>query len=182
MSILNLNNSVILMIDVQERLLNAVYNKEFVEKKVSALVQAAKILGIPLIATEQYPKGLGETVQTVKDLMPDDSHIFEKTSFSALDSEEVFDALKAVDKNEVILFGIETHICVNQTANTLIELGYDVSVVSDASSSRLIDEHEAGLGRIKEHGAHILTTETILFEWLRTSKHPMFKEIQALIK
>ena len=86
------------------------------------------------------------------------------------------------EKTEVILFGIETHICVSQTANTLAELGYDVSIVSDACSSRSYDEHLAGLNRMKENGAHILTAETILFEWLRTSKHPKFKEVQNLIK
>ncbi len=182
MSILNLDNGIILMIDIQDKLLNAASDKEKAAKKAETIIRAASILNIPVIATEQYPQGLGSTVQSIKDCMPSDSKIFEKVSFSALDNEKVFDALKASEKTEVILFGIETHICVSQTANTLAELGYDVSVVSDACSSRSYDEHLAGLNRMKENGAHILTAETVLFEWLRTSKHPKFKEVQNLIK
>ena len=182
MSVLNLNNGIILMIDVQDRLLNAAFDKDSVAKKAEVMIKAANILGIPVIATEQYPQGLGSTVQSIKNCMTENSKVFEKVSFSALDNEDVFDALKASEKTEVILFGIETHICVSQTANTLVELGYDVSIISDACSSRSHDEHIAGLNRMKENGAHILTAETVLFEWLRTSKHPKFKEIQGLIK
>lgn len=180
MSILNQDKSLILIIDIQEKLLNAVYNKEALTAKAAILAKAADILKIPVVITEQYPKGLGYTIPELKNNMH--SSVFEKTSFSAIDETEVFDAIKKSKRSQIILFGIETHICVSQTANALVKKGYDVNIISDACGSRNEKEHYAGLDRIKSNGAKIITTEIALFEWLRTSKHQNFKEIQALIK
>lgn len=181
MGILNSNNCIMLIIDVQEKLLNAVFNRDLVAQRAEVMAKAANILNVPIIITEQYPQGLGKTIESIKSSI-DNNKVFEKTSFSALDNEDVFDAIKSQDKTDVILFGIETHICVSQTANALIELGYEVSVISDACGSRDEAEYLAGLSRMKENGAHIITAEIALFEWLRSSKHPNFKEIQRLIK
>lgn len=182
MSILNENESLLLIIDVQEKLLNAVFNKETLEKKAEIMAKTAKILNIPVIITEQYPKGLGTTIPSIKNVFGESFQAYEKSAFSALDEENIFDAIKASDKHQIVVFGIETHICINQTVNTLIELGYDVSIISDACGSRSKFEHDAGVDRMREDGAHILTTEIALFEFLKTSKHPKFKEIQELIK
>ena len=172
---LNIEDSVVLIIDVQEKLLNVVFNKEVCAKKAAIMAEAASILGIPTIVTEQYPKGLGETVPEIKNSV---SKYFEKTNFSAF--EEIEDALEG--KKQVVLFGIETHICVNQTAAELVSNGYEVYVVKDACGSRAEVEYLAGLERMKDNDAHILTAEIALFEWLGGAKHPKFKEIQALIK
>lgn len=182
MTILNIEDSVVMIIDVQEKLLNAVFNKASLEKKATTLANTAKILGIPVIVTEQYPKGLGATVETLREVLPENTQYFEKTAFSALENNEVLEALKNSGKKQVIIFGIETHICVSQTTNALIQEGFEVSVIRDACGSRSELEYLAGLERMKDNGAHVLTTEIALFEWLKGAKHPKFKEVQMLIK
>ena len=182
MAQLNLEDSLVLIIDVQEKLLNAVFNKEQVEKKSAIVAEAAKILGIPVVVTEQYPKGLGNTIPAVKDALAEDTEIFEKTAFSALNNEEILEAIKKHNKKQILIFGIETHICVSQTTAAFRELGYEVSVIKDACGSRAEEEYLAGLERMKDNGAYIITTEIALFEWLKGAKHPNFKAVQALIK
>lgn len=182
MTILNIEDSVVMIIDVQEKLLNAVFNKASLEKKATTLANTAKILGIPVIVTEQYPKGLGATVETLREVLPENTQYFEKTAFSALENNDVLEALKNSGKKQVIIFGIETHICVSQTTNALIQEGFEVSVIRDACGSRSELEYLAGLERMKDNGAHVLTTEIALFEWLKGAKHPKFKEVQMLIK
>ena len=182
MTILNIEDSIVMIIDVQEKLLNAVFNKASLEKKATTIANTAKILGIPVIVTEQYPKGLGATVESLKEALPENAQYFEKTAFSALENKEVIEALKNSGKKQVVIFGIETHICVSQTTNALIQEGFEVSVIRDACGSRSELEYSAGLGRMKDNGAHVLTTEIALFEWLKGAKHPNFKEVQTLIK
>ena len=182
MTILNIEDSIVMIIDVQEKLLNAVFNKASLEKKATTLANTAKILEIPVIVTEQYPKGLGATVETLKEVLPENTQYFEKTAFSALENNDVLEALKNSGKKQVVIFGIETHICVSQTTNALIEEGFEVSVIRDACGSRSELEYLAGLERMKDNGAHVLTTEIALFEWLKGAKHPKFKEVQMLIK
>lgn len=182
MTILNIEDSIVMIIDVQEKLLNAVFNKASLEKKATTIANTAKILGIPVIVTEQYPKGLGATVESLKEALPENAQYFEKTAFSALENKEVLEALKNSGKKQVVIFGIETHICVSQTTNALIQEGFEVSVIRDACGSRSELEYSAGLGRMKDNGAHVLTTEIALFEWLKGAKHPNFKEVQTLIK
>ena len=181
MTILNLEKSLVLIIDVQEKLLNAVFNKSLLEKKAEILAKTASILEIPTIITEQYPKGLGYTIPVIKDNLSNAKY-YEKTDFSALNTAELKDNLKKLGKNQIVIFGIETHICVNQTVAALIEEGYEVHVISDACGSRAEMEYSAGLSRMKDNGAYIITTEIALFEWLKGAKHPKFKEIQSLIK
>ncbi len=173
MTILNQDKCALMIIDVQEKLLNAVFNKEQVKKNAEILANAASILEIPIYITEQYPKGLGSTIETIKG-----DKYYEKTSFNAL-SDIDFDF---GEKKQIILFGIETHICVHQTAAALRENGFDVTVVSDACGSRQKEHYLAGLDCMKANGAQIKPTEMVLFELLKSAKHPNFKEIQGLIK
>ena len=182
MTILNIEDSIVMIIDVQEKLLNAVFNKASLEKKATTIANTAKILGIPVIVTEQYPKGLGATVESLKEALPENTQYFEKTAFSALENNDVLEALKNSGKKQVVIFGIETHICVSQTTNALIQEGFEVSVIRDACGSRSELEYLAGLERMKDNGVHVLTTEIALFEWLKGAKHPKFKEVQMLIK
>lgn len=182
MTILNVENSLVMIIDVQEKLLNAVFNKEVLEKKAVTIAKTANILDIPVVVTEQYPKGLGATISSVKENLKENTNYFEKTSFSALEDQNILNLIKSTGRKQVIIFGIETHICVNQTVNALILEGFDVQVISDACGSRFEKEYQAGLSRMKDNGAKIITTEIALFEWLRSARHPKFKEVQGLIK
>ena len=182
MELLNENESILLIIDIQEKLLNAAFNKDFLEKQSSAITKAAAEMGIPIIITEQYPKGLGQTINNIKDNNSKNIRYFEKTTFSALDIPELETYLKELNRKQILLCGIESHICVSQTAYALIQQGYDVSIIEDICGSRTEKNHNAGIKRMQEFGAHILTTEITLFEWLRSAKHPKFKEIQQLIK
>ena len=182
MTILNSENSLVLIIDVQEKLLNAVFNKHSLERRACIMAKAASILEIPIIVTEQYPKGLGSTIPGIKDVLSEETQYFEKTAFSAIDNEEILEAVRNSNKKQVILYGIETHICVSQTAAALCELGYEVFVVCDACGSRTEFEYSAGLSRMKDNGVHVVTAEIALFEWLKGAKNPKFKEVQSLIK
>ena len=176
--ILNQNNSAILIVDIQTKLLNAVFNKDIVEKNSKILAQAAKILNLPIFVTEQYPQGLGETIEGLKE----QAQVFVKTDFNALNDANFLDALKQSGKKELILFGIETHICVYQTAEALIKDGFIVTIAADACGSRVKYEYDLALNILGKSGAQIKSTEMILFELLKSAKHPNFKELQSLIK
>lgn len=176
MTIISQDKCLVLIIDVQEKLLRAAFNPETVQKNSVILSKAASILNLPVFITEQYPKGLGGTIEGIS------GKTYEKTSFNALEDKNLLNELKETNRKQVILFGIETHICVHQTAAALIEAGFEVTVISDACSSRTLENHLAGLECMKENGAHIKTSEIVLFEILKGANHPNFKEIQALIK
>ena len=175
------NNVCILMIDIQEKLLNSVFNKDFLAKKAEIILNSAKILNIPIIVSEQYPKGLGSTVERLK-IFKNEYYIFEKVTFSVLDTQSIKEKIIETNKKQIIVFGIETHICVYQSIQDLLNEGYEVFLISDASGSRSELEHIAGVDRLKSLGCNILSTEMFIFELLKSSKHEHFKEIQTLIK
>lgn len=181
MNMLDKENSLLLIIDVQERLVNAL-DKDVVVNRTATLVKAAKILDIPTIATQQYPKGLGLIVDPVKQNLKSDAQIIDKTSFSAVKENGFMDVLKSFNKKQIVICGIETHVCVHQTCADLIDEGYEVYIVKDACASRNKYEFKQGIERMQENGAKISCLEIVLFEWLRDAKNPDFKEIQALIK
>ncbi len=174
---LEANNSLVLMIDVQERLVGALEKNVIVEKS-QKIIDGANILGIPVLATEQYPKGLGHTVVT----LADNTEVVEKTYFNALLEDGMLDKIKSYGKKQIILFGIETHICVYQTACALIEAGFEVYIIKDACASRNKYEFKQGIEAMRDNGAKISCVEMTLFEWLKGAKNPKFKEVQALIK
>ncbi len=179
--IFNQENTLNLIIDIQEKLINSAFNKETILKNSEILAKTATILNIPTIITEQYPKGLGDTLSNVKQ-NTNNPLIFEKTDFNAFSNDAVIASIKKLNKKQIFVCGIETHICVLQTVLTLIEEGYNVAVIKDACGSRNEFEHLSGLSYLKSCGAHIITTEMLLFQLLKSSKHPNFKEIQLLIK
>ena len=178
---LDISNSVVVIIDIQEKLVAAAGKYSPVEKACK-IAEAAKILNIPIIVTEQYPKGLGATVEALAEKLPADVVYLEKTAFSAMLTPEFVHSLKKSGRKQVVIFGIEAHICVYQTICDLIDAGYEVCVVKDASASRHKDEFKAGIDLIKQNKVKVTCTEIILFEWLRTSKHENFKSVQALVK
>jgi nicotinamidase-related amidase len=138
-------------------------------------------LDIPTVVTEQYPKGLGSTIMEVREFV-DEANTFEKTSFSALLTESVKNKLAELNRKKVVITGIESHICVYQTARALLSEGYEVFVVKNAVSSRKTKDYRTALELMRDYGAKLTCVETVLFEWLGGSTNPHFKEIQALIK
>lgn len=179
---LNIENSLVVIIDAQVKLAAATkYGLETVIN-TAKLAKAANILSVPIVVTEQYPAGLGHTVAEVKNELTEDNFITEKTSFCAADEAEFADKIKNSGKKQIVICGIETHICVLQTAVELLNQGFEVYVVKNCCASRKKEDYKCGLELLKQYGAKITNLEITLFEWLKTSKHPNFKEIQALIK
>ena len=180
--ILNQEDSLMLIIDVQEKLLNVSFNRDLVKRRAISLAKASNILSLPTFVTEQYPKGLGNTIPEIRDALADNVTCHEKNTFSALSGTDLLKRMLETDKKQVIIFGIETHICVHQTVIDLLKNGFEVTVVGDACGSRTAFEYMSALDNMKANGAKIKTTEMILFELVKGAKHPNFKEIQALIK
>ena len=181
MNLIDENNCLVLVIDVQERLVASVFDGNIAER-VAKLVKGSEILGVPTVVSEQYPKGLGNTVKAVSENFGENTFVTEKTSFSFLREGGILDKIKSYGKKQVIICGIETHICVYQTAVELINAGFEVTVMTDGCSSRREFEHNTGLNLMEKAGARLASLEVILFELLRGAKHPKFKEVQALIK
>ncbi len=178
MSLLNSENCLLVAIDFQEKLVNML-TKDDSAVKMGKLITAANLLNIPTIVTEQYPQGLGHTIAGI-DLSA--VQVIEKTAFSAMQQEEFKTAVQTSGKKQIIIGGIETHICVYQTVAELLAEGFEVFVVKDACASRNKHEFECGIDIMRQAGAKITCLEIVLFELLRTSRHPQFKPVQALIK
>ena len=178
---LEISNSLLLIIDLQEKLVKMLSDENCAPMNCEKILMASNILNIPTIITEQYPKGLGETIFSIKEAN-EDARYLEKTDFSAYKTIEIKEYLDKNERKQIILAGIELHICVLQTALDLKSFGYDVYIVKDACASRNENNFNTAIEYLKMNGIQIIDTEIALFELLRTSKHPNFKEIQALIK
>lgn len=181
-SVLDENNTLFLIIDIQDKLLNASFNKDIVEKKSITLAKTIRSLELPVIVTEQYPQGLGNTIEPIRDAIHEISSLYTKTNFNALEDDMLLNEIKQSNRKNIVIMGIETHICVYQTVIALLQNGYNVTVIADACGSRSQEEYLSGLMTMKEYGAHIKTAEMVIFELLKTARHPKFKEIQALVK
>jgi nicotinamidase-related amidase len=169
----------LLIVDVQEKLMPLIGDRELVVANAVRLVRAAKLLDIPVWATEQYPKGLGPTVPELAALIP---HRPEKTVFHCCAVPELLEQLHGRGVQHVTLAGIEAHVCVAQTALELMGLGFRVQVPADAVASRFPLDWEFALRRLEHAGAVVSTTESVLFEWVGRSDHPQFKGISELVK
>jgi nicotinamidase-related amidase len=176
--LLSADGSVLLLIDLQERLMPAMDDGDLVVARAVRLAQAARMLDVPVRATEQYPAGLGPTVAPLKPFL---GPVLAKTVFSALDDPD-FPALLPVGSAEIVVAGCEAHICVLQTVLGLLGEGHRVVVVADATGSRDSGDKALAIDRARQHGAEIVTSEMVLFEWLRDSTHPKFREVQRLLK
>ncbi|HHV42844.1 MAG TPA: isochorismatase family protein [Clostridiaceae bacterium] len=176
------DNVAVLIIDIQERMMNAMPDKELVIKNADALVKVATTYGLPLYCTEQYPQGLGPTkASLLRDLQAFNAVIIEKTAFSAA-LPELMEIITASNRKQIIIAGVETHVCVFQTVRDFMAKGFDVYVPWDAVNSRDPGNMAVALEQFRQMGAHVTSTETILFELIRDAKDPHFKELQALIK
>ena len=168
----------LLLIDFQQRLIPAIAEGEAVVKNAARLAEAARLLDIPVLATEQNPEGLGSTVEPVA---PYPGAVLAKTHFDATRAEK-FDSLLPPGRETIVVTGCEAHVCVLQTVLGLLERGVRVAVVQDAVGSRRVENREAGLDRMRAHGAELVTTEMAIFEWLEASGHPRFREVMRLVK
>jgi nicotinamidase-related amidase len=170
-------NSLVCAVDIQEKLLAVMPAAEGVVSRSLRLATAAGLLGVPKVLTEQYPKGLGRTPQALVDSLPP---AIEKTSFSCCGCTAFEQAIPAATE-AVILSGLETHVCITQTALDLLAAGYGVFVAVDAVASRHAIDHDIGLRRLEAAGAILTTTEAILFEWCRSADHTAFQAVRKLV-
>ena len=175
------STAALVVVDIQERLLPAIWQREQVVANSVRLIKGAAALGLPLLATEQYPKGLGLTVPEVAHAIIGFSPL-QKLTFSAGGATRFFDVLADKKISQTLLCGIETHVCVLQSALDLLEQGVQVFVAADAVSSRTQQNHQLGLERMAEAGAVVVSTEMALFELVETAAAREFKEILALVK
>jgi len=184
-------DAVLVGIDFQERIMPAMKDSGELEAASVKLIKGCRVLGVPVLVTQQYTKGLGPTVPAVtaaltdpigEDVKAEEFRHIEKTSFSAMGEPAFVEALEKLGRKTVIIAGIEAHVCVMQTVIDLLEKGYTVFVAYDCISSRRDTDKEFGLRRMCEAGAVGATYESILFELLRGAKEPGFKQISAIVK
>lgn len=168
----------LLVVDIQDKLSAKIARSPWVIANTARLVKAARLLNLPVWATEQYPKGLGSTVPPLLDLLPTRPS---KTTFHCCAVPEILEQLHGHRLHHLTLVGIETHICIAQTALELMQRGFRVQVPADGVASRFDLDHEIALRRLERAGAVITTTETVLFEWVETADHPKFREISELV-
>jgi nicotinamidase-related amidase len=174
-------HALLLVIDVQGRLAELAWRSESIRKNIRILIEGMKALEVPVIATEQYPKGLGPTVPDIAELLGD-APVIEKNSFSCCGEFNFETRLTEIHKTDIIVCGIETHVCVYQTTRDLLDLGYNVHLVTDAVSSRSEENWKLGVDACIALGAKLTGTEMVLFELLRVSGTEQFKTISSLVK
>lgn len=178
---LSVEDAVLLVIDVQGNLYQAMNEKLFLLENIQKLIKGLKIFGVPIIATEQVPDKLGATIPEVKPLL-EGIAIISKAEFNSCKNAAFMNAFKAVDRKEVLVAGIEAHVCVYQTVIHLLDRGYEVHVVADAVSSRTKLNANIALEKMRDEGAQITTTEMVLFELLKTADDSKFKDIIKIVK
>lgn len=180
-----MDSSQLVVIDIQQRLGDAMPDNVLnrVLQNSVLLTRAASMLGIPVLHTEQYPKGLGPTHPLLAAVLPDGTHTISKTCFSCAGSREFVEAVRRSDaRRQLILLGMEAHVCVLQTALDLAALDFEIFVVEDAICSRRLENYQNALARLRDSGISLASAESVIFEWLGDSTHPKFKELQPLLR
>lgn len=171
----------LVVVDVQGKLAQFMHGKEALFKNIQILIKAAKILNIPILWCQQCPESLGPTVPEIAELLSVNEPI-NKAAFSCCGADQFNRTLDESGRNQVLLCGIETHVCIYQTAVDLLKKGFGVDLIADAVSSRTLENKQIGIDRIAADGANISCTEMALFELLKTAEHPQFKNIARLVK
>ena len=174
--LLTADRSLLLLIDLQSKLAPAIHNNAEVEQHCRWLVEVARELAVPVLATEQYPQGLGVTVPSVLALLKSEE-ILEKIHFSAYKEPHIQAALADAGRRQIILCGTETHVCVLQTALDLVAAGYQVYLVAEACGSRRDSDKQLALGRLQQAGVVIVSREMVAFEWLQRAGTAQFRQI-----
>jgi nicotinamidase-related amidase len=176
--LLSAERSVLLLVDLQQRLMPAIHGGEAVVATAARLAEAARLLDVPVLATEQYPEGLGPTVGSLAGYP---RATLAKTTFSAA-ADPGFAPLLPAGTREIVIAGAETHVCVLQTALDLLGSRQRVILAADAAGSRDPADHQAAADRARQHGVEVVTSEMVLFEWLRDSRHPAFRAVHKLLR
>jgi len=177
----SINNTLLILIDIQGKLASLMHNKDDLYKNLGILVKSMNILNIPIIWMEQVPDKLGPTIKEISDILPDLKPI-PKFTFSCCGNDQFMQEISSLQQKQILVTGIETHICVYQTSVDLIKKGFQVQVVEDCVSSRTESNKTLGINRIKNAGGSVTSCEMILFELMKSTKYPGFKEITQLIK
>ena len=178
---LDIDNSVLVVVDVQEAFRKAIPDFAEVVSRISLAIRGFQILGRPIIVTEQYPKGLGRTADELLLSIPDDASFIEKSTFSSYAEPTFVAELEKYQAKQVVLCGVEAHVCVNQTAHDLLSNGYQAHLLTDCVASRYQHDRDAGLKKMFASGVVPSSMEMALFEMMRDSRHEKFKDVQALI-
>lgn len=178
---LTTDNALLLVVDVQGKLAQLMSNRETLFANLQRMVGGSLALELPIVWAEQLPDKLGPTIPEIADQLAGQTPIA-KCTFSCCGNSELMAAIKASGRQQVILVGIETHICVYQTALDLLQQGYQVEVVADAVGSRIAENRNIGLNKMEKAGASIGCTEGVLFELMRSAEHPAFRAVQKIIK
>lgn len=182
--LLNQNTSQLVVIDLQEKLGAAMPAKVIgrLVNNVSLLLRSAAVLDVPVTVTQQYTRGLGPTLAEVQPLLPSSTPVVEKTEFACTGVPEFMQRLQEQDRRQVLLCGMEAHVCVLQTAFALAAADYDVFMLEDAVCSRKLENYQNALERARSGGVHVVSSESAVFEWLGGAEHPQFKTISDYIK
>ncbi|HEX8143147.1 MAG TPA: hydrolase [Pyrinomonadaceae bacterium] len=172
----------LVIIDMQEAFRASISDFAETAARIALVAHAAQLLRVPVIVTEQYPKGLGHTASEIKAVLPATPEIIEKTAFSACGAQQFETELERAGARQVLVCGIEAHICVNQTTHDLLARGRQVHLLTDCITARAAHNRHIALARMQQSGAFPSSTEMALFELLRDARHEQFKAIQKLIK
>ena len=179
---LDISKAGLLVVDVQEAFRDVIGDFERLASRCCIAVRGFRTLGRPVFITEQYPKGLGRTASEITEVLPADFEYIEKTAFSSCGAERLQAALKTAGVEQIVVCGLETHVCVNQTVHDLLDRGFAVHLLTDGVASRFENDKQVGLAKILSSGAIGSSVEMAFFELMRDARHEKFKEIQALIK
>lgn len=174
--------SLLVVIDVQERYLPHLHESERVVEATRRLIEGAKLVGVPILHTEQYPQGIGPTAAVLRQALPANAEAVQKLSMSCLGNRDFAALLRASGRRQVLVAGIEAHACVNQTVHDLLAADYQTYVAVDALSSRFRRDYEVAVARLARAGAIVCTVESVLLEWVRTAESPEFQAVRALIR
>ncbi len=178
---LSVDKCALVVIDIQGKLAGLMYRKESLLENARKLIKGLQVLEIPIVVTEQYPKGLGATLPEIAGLFPDFKPL-PKVAFSCCGDEGFQRQLRAVDRPQILVCGIETHVCVYQTTVDLLAARHHVEIVADAVSSRTAEDRLTGLQRMRDEGARITSVEMALFELMKVAQGPKFKEVSQIVK
>lgn len=176
------SQTVLLIVDMQDKVFANVDRGIEILNTISRVIHGFQILQIPIVLSEQYPQGLGQTLKHIQGLLRDNYQPMKKTAFSCIDDPHFIDFVKKIPYRQWIVVGIEAHICVLQTVKGLLKEGKEVAVLNDAITSRSIYDFSTAIAEMRDAGARITSAETVLFELVKNSEHPQFKAISNLIK
>ncbi|MDD3220993.1 MAG: hydrolase [Clostridia bacterium] len=179
--LIKVENTAAIIVDVQEKLMPAMYNQEEVEKNVCKLISGLKLLEVPMVVTQQYTKGIGMTIPSVQEALGSTDYM-EKTSFSVYGDPAIKAAVDGLGKKTVLVCGTEAHVCVLQTCLELKESGYEPVLVVDCAGSRHAEDRKYGIKRAVQEGVRVTTYEAILFELMRGSTCSVFRDISKIVK